>query len=177
MRLILALGFLFACFQIDLSPVSAQTFGMGITINQSALDYGFGLQVTSPQLAGSFQIRLSGNIQGVIGTNRADAQNSLYGYGMLRLGVVGKPSLVIDDIRIYAEGGPLMLINNSQVTSKKIGIGGYGMFGMEYQMSAPFWVFLEGGGIGTGAKGEKLIGSPSYETGLFFGMGLRFYLS
>jgi hypothetical protein len=163
-----------------LSPLKSQgqrILGIGISMNQSVLDYGMGINLTSPLIAHSFQFRLSANIQGLQGVPANTDRTRVLGYQNIRLGVIGKPKYVSDRIIIYGEGGPGVLINNSKVTSKKMNLLGYGVIGGEYLLREKLWMFLEGGGIGSGAEADKLIGKPMYATGLFFGMGLRLHAS
>lgn len=151
-------------------------FAIGLNFNQTISSFGMGLNFSTPLISKSFQIRLSANVMGLAGVPASSMRSSLEGYELFRLGIAGKGVNIADKARVYWEGGPLLVLNNSSVTDKKFNIGGYGVFGMEYMMFKKAAVFLEGGGIGTGAKAEKFVGQPLYSTGLFFGTGLRFYL-
>lgn len=172
-KLILLSG-LFWSFTFHMN--AQQRFAVGINFNQTLSSYGMGLNISTPLISKSFQIRLSANVMGLSGVRALSNRTTLEGYELFRLGIVGKGTNIADKARIYWEGGPLMILNNPTVTDKKFNIGGYGVFGMEYLMFKKTAVFLEGGGIGTGAQAEKFVGKPSFATGLFFGTGLRFYL-
>jgi hypothetical protein len=149
--------------------------GIGIGMNQAVSDYGMGINLTSPLIARSVQFRLSANIQGLQGVPAGADRARLFGYENIRLGVIGKPKYVADRVIIYGEGGPGVLINNARVTTKKMNLLGYGVIGGEYLLRGKLWMYLEGGGIGSGAEADKLVGKPMYATGLFFGMGLRLH--
>lgn len=149
--------------------------GVGIGMNQAVSDYGMGINLTSPLIVQRIQLRLSANIQGLQGVPASADRARLYGYENIRLGVIGKPKYVADRVIIYGEGGPGVLINSARVTTKKMNLLGYGVIGGEYLLRNKLWIYLEGGGIGSGAEADKLIGKPMYATGLFFGMGLRLH--
>jgi hypothetical protein len=154
---------------------------LGINMNQALSTYGMGINISLPLSGDLFSFRGSANIMGLQAVPDALADRShLYGYEMIRLGVLGR-YMWYDYVKLYVEGGPLLMLNNSLVTSRKISMGGYGLAGMEYRLRTGHyflghcWVFLEGGGIGTGAHADRLIGSPAYANGLFFGLGIRYY--
>jgi hypothetical protein len=151
---------------------------IGININQTVNACGMGINFSLPLSRDLFWVRGSADIMGLQAVPDALADRSgLYDYKMIRLGVLGRYSYMrSDNVQFYAEAGPLLILNNSFISSRKNSMGGYGLAGAEYRLNdGHFWIFLEGGGIGTGARANKLIGSPAYANGLFFGFGIRYY--
>jgi hypothetical protein len=76
-------------------------------------------------------------------------------------------------MRLYGEGGVIVLFPSSEFSSESEVLGGYGLFGFEFFFSHQSNYFIEIGGIGTGAVADKASGKPIYSNGLLINVGLR----
>ena len=81
-----------------------------------------------------------------------------------------------DYIKIYGEGGMIMLLPSDKFSSEDFVIGGYGIFGIEFFMSRFSDYFLEIGYVSTGAIEDKIVTQPYYSNGLIISTGFRVYL-
>lgn len=150
-------------------------FSFGIHLNLLPRDLGVGINITSPYLVNSkIAARISTNYQWLQTTNISGSPKWAL-YNNIRAGLIGVTGFIGKSIRVYGEGGMVVLIPNPDA-SDKITSGGYGQMGFEFffvQRTNSF--FIEIGGIGTGAMAEKLNGAPMYSNGLLTGIGFRLY--
>jgi len=68
------------------------------------------------------------------------------------------------------------LIPNGIFSSASSQAGGYGLFGFEFKPIDAFGFYLEVGGLGTGAKADKLPTKPIYSNGFLTNVGFRIVL-
>lgn len=150
-------------------------FGFGYQLVNYQQDFGFGLQFTSPCFANqSLAIRLKGNL--MYNQNVVNGQSTWMPYSNVSLGMIGMAGKIGDFIRLYGEGGVVVLLPNSRFSSDDTEIGGYGLFGFEFFFYKAGNYFIEIGGIGTGASADKIAGSPIYSNGMTLSTGFRFFL-
>ena len=101
-------------------------------------------------------------------------------YGTYQLGVIGVGGMAGGFARFYGEGGVVLITPSSDFSNSSTEIGGYGLFGFEFFMSSdpdvPVSYFIELGGIGSGAKADKVFGSPIYSNGFLISVGFRVYV-
>jgi hypothetical protein len=97
-------------------------------------------------------------------------------YSNVSLGIIGVGGKIGDYIRLYGEGGVIGLIPSNKFSSEQFVFGGYGLFGFEFFMHTSSNYFIEIGGIGTGAREEKIDTQPIYSNGLLISTGFRMYL-
>lgn len=147
-------------------------FSMGYQINQFQKDFGFGLQVTTPHfLKKSVAIRARTNVmfyEHIDGT-----EYTWTPYAHFTLGVVGVSGIISKNIRVYGEGGVILLLPSGKFSNSDVDVGGYGLFGFEFFMENHNSYFIEIGGSGTGATADKLVGKPIYSNGLLVAAGYR----
>ncbi len=131
---------------------------------------GGSLQLTSPWFwYEKTAVRLSGSIlfkQDVDWTP----------YTVFRLGLIGGDFMSNAAIRIYGEGGVLLLFPNSKFDDDIYVFGGYGHFGFEFflaeNQNPSMCYFIELGTNGVGAKTNK---GDMYLNGFALSAGLRLY--
>jgi hypothetical protein len=98
-------------------------------------------------------------------------------YGF-RLGLIGGTMLVSADIRLYGEGGALLLVPTSTVDTAPLRFGGYGHFGFEFfvdRARVGSAYFIELGTNGIGARADAETGTPLYMNGFAASVGFRWY--
>lgn len=148
---------------------------LGYNLSQFQNDFGLGLDVLSPYfLDESVAFKIAANIQWM--EHPQELANVKWSpYTNIRFGVRGRQFVVDNKISVYVEGGGVVLLPNSNFSSKKSNWGGYGVFGFELNPSARSGVFVELGGVGTGAKANKIAGNPIYSNGFITSVGIRYY--
>lgn len=148
--------------------------GFGFQLAQYQSDFGIGLNITSPFFAGKrLAIRSKGNV--MWNQHLSDKGETVWTpYANLSFGVVGVAREIGDFLRLYGEGGMVILYPSNDFSEKKVLTGGYGLFGFEFFMDGHSNYYIEIGGIGTGAVAEKAIGKPIYSNGLLINVGYRY---
>lgn len=169
---ILALGF--NKMHAQESKIS-NDLSIGFQLNEYGGDFGMGLNVTSPYFfKGNVAVRLRGNLMFL---EHLDAlQTTWTPYSNLTLGLVSGGSRVGKNIRLYGEGGVIMLIPSADFSSQETEFGGYGLFGFEFYMFDRGNYFIEIGGVGTGARADIAPLDPIYSNGLLISTGFRVHL-
>ena len=151
-----------------------QGVGFGFQLNQYQKDFGAGVNVTSPYFANRrVAVRLRGNL--LFHEYPLDGSTTWTPYANGSLGFIGVVGYV-GNIRLYSEGGLIGLFPSDKFASDHSTFGGYGLFGFEFFFRRNGNYFLEIGGVGTGARADKLPDKPIFSNGLIIGTGFRFYL-
>ena len=100
-------------------------------------------------------------------------------YGNYSLGFLGVGGVAGGFVRLYGEGGILLVTPPGAISTSSVEIGGYGVFGFEFFMSSheetPVSYFIELGGVGTGATADKIPGQPIFSNGFLISVGFRGY--
>ncbi len=149
-------------------------FNAGFQLGQYQKDYGIGLQVTTPYFAKQkIAFRLRGNL--MFNEHIYKKETTWTPYSNLSFGVVGVAGEINEKIRLYGEGGMLIIFPSSDFSSEQMEFGGYGLFGFEFFMSNGSNYFIEIGGVGTGATADKVLYKPIYSNGLIINTGFRFF--
>lgn len=148
-------------------------FSLGFGIGQYKNDFGLSVNVKSPWfLWESVAVKAEGLL---LFNDQADWKL----YGGAKLGLCGGSIMESADIRLYGEGGALILFPSADFSDKTIEIGGYGLFGFEFIMqkksSGPAY-YIELGANGIRAIANKITGNPHYVNGFFTTTGFRWYL-
>jgi len=170
-------GVVFLCYTFALfgqdTPLD-RGVGFGFQLNQYQKDFGAGLNITSPYFANDrVAVRLRGNI---LFYEHPDQEATTWTpYSNASLGFIGVVGYV-GDIRLYSEGGIVGLFPSDKFSSDRTKFGGYGLFGFEFFFRRNGNYFVEIGGVGTGAKADKLPNQPVFSNGLIVGTGFRFHL-
>ena len=147
-------------------------FGFGFQLNQYQNDFGLGLQVTSPLFVHNrLGIRVKGNFMFL--EHLKNDLTEWTPYSNVSVGIYSIGGQVGENIRLYGEGGIVFLFPSSEFSTSSSDIGGYGLFGFEFFFSNHTNYFIELGGIGTGAKANKIEHSPIYSNGFLISVGFR----
>lgn len=156
-------------------PADQNRFAIGAGIQQQQNDFGLGINLTSPYFAsGAVAIRAQAGVNWL--DRPVDGAGTWQPYMSNRLGIVARTAIIEDKVNVYGKGGGVLLVPNSTFSSDGLKSGGYGLFGFELCLSPTLVQYLEVGGIGTGARADKLPGNPIYANGLHIGVGMRVHL-
>jgi len=159
------------------APVN-EGFALGFNLNQYQRDFGFGLNVTSPSFAnGNLVIRASANLQYLQHVPVDGTAETWTGYGAFRLGLANVARSIADGVRLYGEGGAMLLLPNDEFSDEGARIGAYGLFGFEFYMNPSSSFFLEAGGLGIYAVADQLPNEPIYANGFITSVGWRVHLA
>ncbi len=155
--------------------------GIGMHLNNFHNDFGIGINVTSPYFyRGATAFRVHANYMWLEHIEINGVNTAWSPYYSFQFGTIGAAAIIANFLRLYGEGGLVLLLPNSEFSSNNIEIGGYGVFGFEFFMSQSpqsfVSYFIELGGMGTSAKADKLPGKPVYSNGFCASVGCRFYL-
>jgi len=150
-------------------------YGFGSQILQFQRDFGLGLNITSPYFGhDKIAVRLRGNL--MFNENVQNANTTWTPYFSMSLGLIGVGGKVGDFIRLYGEGGIIGIKPSNEFSTQNFVFGGYGLFGFEFFMNNSSNYFIEIGGVGTGAKANKIVTQPIYSNGLLISAGFRIHL-
>ena len=163
------------------AETSQENPGVGWILGAEALglpgEYGFGAHFLTPSLFGeNFRLKIGGSNQWLRGRLPGEDVQPRVGYASFRLAVHVSFPFGAKGVNGYAEGGVLETFPNSRMSARSSVPGGYGVFGLEFQMSRASTSFVEFGGMGSGGRAERLVGRPSYSSGFVVAAGVRFRL-
>ena len=154
-------------------PSSKMSFGFNI--GQYQRDFGLGINVASPYfLHESVAVRLRANF--MFHEHPENLEITWTPYTNFTLGLIGVGGCISDFARLYGEGGLILIIPNSDFSSASSELGGYGLFGFEFFMNPHMNYFIELGGVGSGARADKVLLSPIYSNGFMVQTGFRVVL-
>ncbi len=152
-------------------------FGFGFQIGQIQNDFGVGINVMSPFFANKMMAaRLRGNLMWHQHLCVEDEEIVWSPYFNLSLGLFSVAAEVGGFMRLYGEGGVICLFPSDEFSSDTYSLGGFGLFGFEFFMSDYFSYLIEIGGVGIGAKADKIPHKPIYSNGLIINTGFRVQL-
>jgi len=172
LQLCISTALLLISFRI--SAQQQNTPGVGIGINQLQKDFGIGLHLVSPYFANNrVAVRAGANLQWL--QHMKGNETTWSPYGSFQLGIRGRQPVIEDKIYLYGEGGSILLLPNSTFSTEKAHWGGYGLFGFEFWATPKFGYYLELGGVGTGAKANKVSAAPIYANGFTGSVGCRLH--
>lgn len=160
--------------QLSEEPM-ATGLSFGFQLNQYQNDFGMGLQVTSPFFfRDNLAVRARANLMFL--EHLENMAITWTPYSSYSLGFVGSGACILNAIHLYGEGGVILITPNKGFSSSRADIGGYGIFGFEFYLFKNMNYFIELGGVGTGAKADKLAFNPIYSNGFSMSTGLRVVL-
>jgi hypothetical protein len=175
------LVFIFASISWHVSAQEVVRFnsnmGLGFHLIQNQRDFGLGVNLTSPYFANDkVAIRARGNFMWYqhLDNTTTTTTTTWTPYSNLSLGIIGVGGEIGGFVRLYGEGGLLVLLPSNEFSSESSVLGGYGLFGVEFFMNNASNYLIEIGGIGTGAKADEIPGSPIYSNGLMISVGIRY---
>lgn len=168
--LLLLAGLLSA--KVAQAQTNSNKIQIGSNISQYQKDFGIGLHVISPYfMRGAVAIKAGTNMQWFENSN--GTKTTWTTYQNIQLGLRWRSKPVTQNIWVYGEGGPFIILPNSDFSSKGSALGGYGLFGFEFKLGPGFGYFIELGGVGTGATADKIADKPIYSNGFFTNVGIR----
>lgn len=182
-NIILIVSFLFSAlaFAEPESPIVdySSRFSFGLDIDSFANNYGIGISLGSPAFADdTMHVQLSANVAWAEGVANGYSTDSWNSYGLFRVGLYGGHFISNLPIRIYGGFGFAMTALAPSLSTSNVGLGGYGLSGVEFFLnptrSRAFTIEL--GGMGTGATADKMAASPSYANGFTIAWGYKYYL-
>ena len=136
-------------------------------------NFGLGVELTSPYFLWT---RVAVRARAEFVWDEVD-WNLFY---LIKGGLIGVGGYIGENIRLYGEGGLILLFPTTALSTDGFAFGGYGQFGFEFLMEAFPWshfsYFLEMGASGVDFRADKLAGSPKLVNGFATTVGLRFYL-
>ncbi|MEO0626131.1 MAG: hypothetical protein AAFY91_04025 [Bacteroidota bacterium] len=147
---------------------------VGFQVTQHQKDFGVGLHLTSPRFVyDKIAIRLKGNLMWF---QHLTTENEMTWspYFNFSIGLASISGRVGEHIRLYAEGGLVVLLPSDEFSEQSIDLGGYGLFGFELFFDPHGNYFIEFGGVGTGAKADKTFGNYIYSNGFLTNVGYRY---
>ena len=151
------------------------TIGFGFNINQVQNDFGIGLELISPYfIKSSIAVKIGGSLKFL---EHVDSLETTWTpYQNIQIGIRGRQTIIEDILFIYGEGGSIILFPNKEFSTQSNVFGGYGLFGFEFKASDNFAFYLELGGVGTGARADKVVNKPIYSNGFLTQVGFRITL-
>jgi hypothetical protein len=158
---------------------SANNFAVGFDIDSFSNNFGGGITLVSPHfLNDRLHVQASGGVAWVQGIKNGSSQTDWAPYGIFKVGIYGGNFIQDLPIRVYGGGGAVILAFNGSVDSTGVTVGGFGVAGVEFFVDKrrAEALFIEVGGMGTGASADKLQGSPIYANGFTASFGYKFYL-
>lgn len=141
---------------------------LGFNLQRLHDEFGMGILAATPSFLGDF-VRISGGA-GVAFYSGSEAPWVTFGTG--RLVVEAGRKLESAPIRLYGFGGGAGLLLPDRLASADVRLGGVGGFGFEF-FNGPTSYFFEAGGIGTGARANRLASSPTIANGFYLAVGFR----
>ena len=169
----IAIAAILLALQMQAQESLNKRFGIGGQVGQHQRDFGIGINITSPYFANQkMAVRLKGNLVWNEHLN-SNSEATWSPYSNLSLGFVQSVAEINNSIRLYGEGGAIFLFPSGEFSSKSIQFGGYGLFGFEFFIDRHINYFFEAGGVGTGARADKIVGKPIYSNGFLTNVGVR----
>ena len=157
------------------AQTKTNTVSFGFNINQFQKDFGLGIDIISPYFANKkVAVKIGGNIKWF--EHLKGSETTWTPYQNIQIGIRGRQFIIEDKLSIYGEGGSIILFPNTNFSSKSTEYGGYGLFGFEFKATDKFGYYLEMGGIGIGAKADKINNKPIYSNGFLTNVGFRISL-
>lgn len=154
----------------------SKNLGIGGQLTQHQQDFGLGLHLTSPYFANDkIALRLRGNL--VWNQHLEDNETTWSPYSNVSFGLTSVSCETGNFIRLYGEGGIMLLFPSDNFSSESSVLGGYGLFGFEFFLNKQSNYFIEIGGVGTGATADKVAEKPIYSNGLLINVGFRYIFS
>jgi len=160
------------------------TLSVGFALHRFQDDFGLGAQVGSPTFAGDrLRITLGGGVAWYPYASNAQGEQEWADHGHVRLVFEGGLRTPGSPIRLYGFGGPIAYVIPDRLSDTRIAVGGIGGFGFEFYFipqsanrDGPVSYFVELGGVGTGARADKLAGKPTFGSGFVITTGFHWYL-
>jgi len=163
----------------ELKSDQSSNLGIGFDISSYSNNYALGLSVASPRFFNDTSIvKLTADLAWVQGVENGGNTTDWFSYGLYKLGYFSGKFIDSTPIRVYGGGGLVALTPSSSLSSSGVSFGGFGLSGVEFFVNPKRskCLFVEFGGMGTGATAHKLTDSPIYANGFTMSWGYQYYL-
>ncbi len=168
-------GWLFFSVALFAQESPSSKISFGFNLGQYQKDFGLGFNITSPYfLQESVAVRFRTNF--MFYEHVKNLEITWTPYTNFTLGIVGVGGTISDWARLYGEGGVILIIPDDEFSSESSDIGGYGLFGFEFFMNPHINYYIELGGVGSGARADKILLNPIYSNGFLIQTGFRVVL-
>ena len=148
------------------------SIGFGFNAGQTQNDFGIGIDIISPYMANStIAIKIGANLKWL--QHETGSHTTWSPYQNVQIGIRSRNFIVDNKIFIYGEGGGILLLPNTTFSSEDYILGGYALFGFEFRTTSKIGFFVELGGVGTGARADKVVHKPIYSNGFLTNVGFR----
>jgi hypothetical protein len=171
---IIALACLYGSGSAQTKELS-RNWALGYQMGKFQEDFSLGVNVTSPYFSkGWLALRLRANVAWHEHINE-NGNEDWTEYSNVSIGLVSRAADLGGFVRLYGEGGLLLLVPNGSIDSDTVVPTGYGFFGFEFFSHERFNYFLEAGG-GGGSVADKLVTNNIYANGFIIQTGFRIHL-
>lgn len=159
-----------------LQPLHAQdkqAFRMGFELQGLQGSFGLGPSFTVPLPGYWPSLRVAGHWHWL--DVPSENNSRLADFQTIRLGTAPDGWRVAEKIKVYGEGGVLLLIADRTLSNKSFTPGGYGLFGFEFFTNeiGGSALYLEMGATSSGLRVERPEGVPRFGAGFLLGAGFR----
>ena len=152
----------------------SKNLNMDFHVSEYQEDFGLGISAASPYFVyDRIAIRMRGNL--MYNQIVSENESTWEPYLNISLGLIGVAREIEGFMRLYGEGGPIMLFPSGAFSSKGYLFGGYGLFGFESYISENFNYQIEIGSVGMGATEDKIQNKPIYSNGMLINTGFRMH--
>ncbi len=173
----LVLVLFFAVIQLKAQNAEIKNDGksseIGFHLSQFQNDFGFGLDYTSPYLIKDRYLAFTFRTNAMYLEHLEKLKTTWTSYFNLQLGVIGNKTEITENIVIYGEGGVIAVIPNSNFSTYDVHIGGYGLFGFQFNFDTHNAYFIELGGVGVESSADKVPTEPIYSNGFLVNVGYK----
>lgn len=156
------------------TPSTKTSFGF--QLNQYQKDFGIGLNVTSPYFVKEI-LAVRGRVNMMFYEHIKGTEITWTPYTNITLGLIGLSGNIRNHLKMYGEGGLLVMFPSGEFSGNSAEFGGYGFFGFEVFIDNTNSYFIELGGSGTGAVADKLPFKPIYSNGFITSVGYKHYFN
>lgn len=155
---------------------SQESNGFRIAYNLTEIqgDFGYGLQMETPSFLHHY-LTLKLRANQLFLDYDLGGKNTWSPFWHFGLGVSSNPVSVSQAVSLYGEGGAMLSLPNSDFSSSSSELGGYGLFGFNFNFSPNFCYFMEAGAIGSGARAEKSDNQRMYSNGFLINVGFKMH--
>ncbi|MGB3181807.1 MAG: hypothetical protein WBB45_10485 [Cyclobacteriaceae bacterium] len=149
----------------------------GIHFSNWQQDGGGGISISSPFYKG-MSIRVKGQVMIHEYLDDNSGQTSLASFAASTAGLAFNIGRIGETVRIYGEGGPVVVLPSPEFSTDNLSFGGYLVMGSEYIASRSrtyLSYFIETGYVGTLARADLDRHSRYYATGFMLNAGIRLH--
>lgn len=131
----------------------SDSWSIGYQLSETENNFGIGIHAQSPMLFKTLSLKLRGNRNYFSLVDLTDQQEDWFPYYSASLSMVfpGKKHGIVQP---YGESGFSVVIPPSSFENSKVGLKGFGLFGVRVFLNPSFAFFFEAGGTGGTGSGD-----------------------